>query len=588
MPYAQASSQKQRSRRAAIEKAREALNHWTTSGEQHIIIVSNRGPVEHQYDQQGAIQARRGAGGLVTALQPLALTMPAGWCSWVALAMTSADRAIAARQACAAQEYAGGGIPHRSRAFNLRFPRREGDPLADDLSRVMRYVTVPPQAYKHYYDQVSNGILWFLQHSLWNTADEPTFTRRNYLYWQNGYQRVNQAMADAVCEEVARKAASTLVLFQDYHLYLAPGLVRAWLEQEERDAETILGHFVHIPWPAARAWQLLPRPMLLAICQSLLANDLVGFQTPQDTANFLATIEAVLPEAQVQGGARGGTIAWQGRVTRVRAYPISIDPDEVRQEARRGAYCFERELRPLLGTPTIVRVDRLDPSKNILRGFQAFRLLLERYPALQGRIKFLAFLVPTRQGLALYRRYERQVRRCIEEINATFGRDGWQPIEAFFENNRARALAALRHYDVLLINPLIDGMNLVAKEGPVVNERAGVVVLSQTAGAAQQLGATSLLIAPTDIEQTAQALLCALTMPYEERQRRAALAQASIEQANLATWLRQQLADVEGIKVYRAHQRQGKPLSCLGGVENEQFAEEVLLPTEEVALSVRQ
>lgn len=512
------------------------------SGQRRLIIASNRGPVEYSYDRNGAFRTKRGAGGMITALLPAARYAPPEGFTWIAVAMTDAERAIAEHQEAARTAGNPAALPESLVGANgHRRPRRQNQkqPLPPT-----RFVNVPPTAYQRYYDGISNRILWFLQHYLWNTAEEPTFTAQHYQQWEQGYKLVNQAIADTICEEVVRDSSPALIWLQDYHLYLVPGMVRERLEQAGRAADTFIDHFIHIPWPNARYWQLLPRHMLMGIYHSLLANDLIGLQTRRDSRNFVAAVRSLIDDAEVTIDERGGRILWQEHTTLVRAEPISIDVQEVRQEAARGTRQYEKEVRPLLGTFTIVRVDRVEPTKNIVRGFHAFEGLLKLHPELAGQVKFLAFLVPSRQGLPSYRRYEREVRKIIKKINTAYGNDDWKPIEESFENNRSRALAAMRHYDALLVNAVIDGMNLVAKEGPVVNENNGVLILSETAGTAQQLGEVSITITPTDVEETTQALIRAIEMPLDERRQRAHDLRALIEQADLEAWLKQQFADV--------------------------------------------
>ncbi|HEY7357829.1 MAG TPA: trehalose-6-phosphate synthase [Ktedonobacterales bacterium] len=513
-----------------------------TSNQRRLIIASNRGPVEYSFDKQGALKTKRGAGGMITALLPAARYAPPEGFTWVAVAMTDADRTIAARQETArtAENHAAHttGLAY---ANGHQLPKRPGHKKEPPT----RFVNVAPDAYQRYYDGISNHILWFLQHYLWNTAEEPTFTAQEYEQWEQGYKLVNQAVADTVCEEVISQPSPALVWVQDYHLYLVPGMLRKRLEEAGRAANTFIHHFVHIPCPSARYWQLLPRHMLLDIYHSLLASDLIGLQTRRDMGNFLDTIRAVIDDAVIEQDERGGRIFWHGHSVLARSEPISIDVQEVRGEAARGTRTYEEQVRAMLSDFTIVRVDRLEPTKNIVRGFQAFEELLKTRPELAGKVKFLAFLVPSRQGLPSYRRYQREVRAIIRKINTTYGSDHWKPIEAIFENNRSRALAAMRYYDVLLVNAIMDGMNLVAKEGPVINKRDGVLILSETAGTAQQLGEASLTITPTDVEETTRALIRALEMPADERHQRAQRLRALIEQQDLEAWLNQQFADVD-------------------------------------------
>jgi trehalose 6-phosphate synthase len=193
-----------------------------------------------------------------------------------------------------------------------------------------------------------------------------------------------------------------------------------------------------------------------------------------------------------------------------------------------------------------VRVDRMEPSKNIVRGFRAFELLLERYPHLQGQVRFLAFLVPSRTNIRLYQRYTYEVRALVDAINRRFGTAEWTPIKLFYEENYPQAIAALTLYDVLLVNAVADGMNLVAKEGPTVNTRDGVLVLSETAGAHGQLGEHALTVAAADIEGTCNALYTALTMAPEERRRRAEALRRSIVDEDITLWLWWQVQDLKG------------------------------------------
>lgn len=209
-------------------------------------------------------------------------------------------------------------------------------------------------------------------------------------------------------------------------------------------------------------------------------------------------------------------------------------------------------IRPLLRKYTIMRVDRIEPTKNIIRGFQAYDLMLEAHPELHGEVTFLAFLVPSRETLAIYRRYGARVLRVIDQINRKYGTKDWTPIHAFLGNDRTRALAAMQWYDVLLVNPIMDGMNLVAKEGPVVNQRNGVLVLSRNAGAFQELSRGAIPTSPTDIGETAQGLYRGLTMSQEERRQKATLAQLAVESNDLNAWLSQQICDLDAL-VDRAH-----------------------------------
>ncbi len=496
------------SRPELAELCRDLLGH------QRLVIASNRGPVEHGADSNGAVVAQRGGGGLVTALSGVAQYTPL---AWVACAMTEEDRLVA-RQA--------------------RNGRLAVSSQGQDL--VVRYAVPSPEAYHSYYSLVSNPLLWFVQHYLWGLSDAPAIGERLHRAWDEGYVPVNGLVAKAIVSEAQRKDCAPFVMIHDYQLYLVASLVR------RRLPHVVLQHFIHIPWPAPDYWQFLPTRMRYAICRSLCANDIIGFQTGRYAQNFLQTCERVLPQAQVDCTSR--TVKIGGHVARVRAYPISIDAARLRRTIETpDAKEYQRALLPLCGEQTIVRVDRLDPSKNIARGFQAFDLLLRTHPELHGRVNFLAFLVPSRTDLPEYRLYKESVDRLVCNINSKYGSNGWVPIRVFYENNYIQALAAMSLYDVLLVNPVIDGMNLVAKEGPIVNTRHGVLVLSEMAGAYEQLSRGVVPVAPTDIPGTADALHRALTMPQRERQRRHNYIKRVVAEEDLTAWLFNQLEDLRAL-----------------------------------------
>ena len=218
-----------------------------------------------------------------------------------------------------------------------------------------------------------------------------------------------------------------------------------------------------------------------------------------------------------------------------------------RTAAGDGVAGYRDLLQDYTGERTIVRVDRAEPSKNVLRGFKAFDLFLERYPEWLGRVRFLSLLVPSRLAVPRYQRYLDDIYAIMGRINTKHGTETWRPVRLLVGDNYERALAAMTLYDALLVNSLADGMNLVAKEGALLNERGGVLILSETAGAHEQLGEHALSIAPCDIAGTADALHEALTMPTEERFRRAAALRQSVERADIVRWITDQLDDIAAI-----------------------------------------
>jgi trehalose 6-phosphate synthase len=510
-----------------------------------VVVASNRGPVEFARESSGKLTTRRGSGGVVTALATLAQQLPL---TWVAATMTDADREAFSDEHAASREVRLGRQPLR-----------------------VRYVNVPPDVYTRHYDEVSNELLWFLQHYLWDPANSPTFTERQYEAWDHGYRPVNYAIAQAVVREIletsstgkargrAPAGSDAIILLQDYHLYLAPAFVR------QRLPRATIEQFIHIPWPSLRYWQFLPERFLLEIYEGLAANDVLGFQTELDARNFLECARVVLPGSRVD--LDQGRLLWRRHRLLARAYPITVDADEViRTLASAPGRMAAQELGAQLSEAghVIVRVDRMEPAKNIVRGLLAYEALLRRHPELRGAVRHLAFLVPSRQGLKVYQRYEREVKRLIARINAEFGGDGWEPITPYIDNNRARALAAMRRYDALLVNPVIDGMNLVAKEGAIANEHDGVIILSRTAGAYQQLAEAVLPVTCTDVEETAEQLYEALAMPARERQQRAEKARAIVNDSSLTQWILDQLCDAASARLVPSGGANGRSLARAG------------------------
>jgi trehalose 6-phosphate synthase len=480
------------------------------AGGRRLLVASNRGPIQHVVERDGGLRAQRGAGGVVTALSALKDFLPI---TWVASAMSEGDRRVAAQWDAA--QSAG----------------------SDELA--IRFVAVPRRTFHQFYDIIANPLLWFLQHYMWDPAFGPDVDASVHEAWDRGYCVVNQAFADTLVDEVNRSGAP-FVMLHDYHLYLAPRFIRQKLPG------AVLQHFIHIPWPDPYYWTLISADMRTAIFAGLCANDIVGFQTPRFAENFMQGCRMFLPDAQVAWEER--TTTFRGHRTLARSYPISIDTNALQHTMRTALVRRHVErLRAYCGEQTVVRVERVEPSKNILRGFKALDLLLRRHREHRGRVKMLAFLVPSRTSIREYKRYTHEVMRHIEEVNLRHATPEWRPIELFYENNYAQALAGMSLYDVLLVNPIIDGMNLVAKEGPTVNTRDGVLILSEGAGAYEQLQGGALPVAATDVEGTVIALHMALTMPAEERARRAAYLRARVAEEDLTHWLLWQLRDLESL-----------------------------------------
>ena len=479
-----------------------------------LILVSNRGPVEHQMSGDGWPEARRGSGSVVTAFNSLAQKFEF---TWVASAMGEGDRVVSEN----------GQGPH----IKSPLPGHEIN---------LRYVVTPRRVYHKYYNILCNPLLWFLQHYMWNPPYNPNVDAAVHDAWESGYIPVNQAFANAVISEAQALEQAPIVIGHDYHLYLMPEFVR------KEVPEAVIQHFVHIPWPTPQYWHMIPDYIIRRICESLCTTDLLGFQTIGDVRCFLDTVEEFVPDVTVDRTSH--TVTRNGRTASVKVYPISINVEEVQRIANSPrALDYENRLSADTGDVTIVRIDRAEPNKNIVRGFRAYELMLTRYPELKGKVKFLAFLVPSRTHIRQYQRYMDEIQQVIQQINNNHGTDDWQPIVPFIENNYTQAIAGMKLYDVLLVNTIIEGMNLVAKEGPVVNNRDGVLVLSHSSGVYQQLSDGAISVSPTDIEGTMEALHQAITMSAEDRKARAARMLNSVCREDINHWLYQQMNDISGI-----------------------------------------
>jgi trehalose 6-phosphate synthase len=475
-----------------------------------LIVVSNRGPISFAR-VGGERVARRGGGGLVTALRSLVEHHDV---TWIASAMTEEDRAVAA-------ESGGAAVEERSRdgsAFRLRLVAHE------------------ETAYDWFYNVVANPMLWFLQHYLWQLAYEPSIDIALRNAWDEGYASVNEGFADAVLEELEAQPEAA-VFFHDYHLYLAPRLVR------RRAPDALLAHFVHIPWPQTDYWHVLPDRIRRSIHDGVLANDVVGFHTRQWALNFMRAASDV---ADADADFAESVVSHDGRRTVVSVHPISVDPAEFDELAgSEPVLAAERELVERRPEQLVVRVDRTDPSKNIVRGFRAFELYLEAHPEQHRHVVMLALLDPSRQEIPEYAEYLGAIQREARRVNDRFQREGWLPIELVIQDNFVGSVAAYKQFDALFVNAIFDGMNLVAKEAPLVNERDGVLILSENAGAHAELGEWALTVNPFDVAGQAQAIHQALTMAADERRSRLDAIRAHVREHDVTEWIGAQLGDLD-------------------------------------------
>jgi trehalose 6-phosphate synthase len=481
------------------------------AGRRKLIVVSNRGPVVHERDAAGERVARRGGGGLVTALRSLVERHDV---TWIASAMSAEDKLVA-------EEAGGEPIPETARS---------------GASYRLRFVVHDPSEYDWYYNVVANPMLWFIQHFLWGLASAPDIDHGLHHAWNEGYVPVNRNFADAVVLELEQEPDAA-VFFHDYHLYVAPGLVR------ERMPDAVLSHFVHVPWPMPEYWRVLPEPLRRAVHEGLLANDVVSLHTRRWRRNFLRSCEDVL-DVEIDWSSYSVRIG--DRLAAVQARPISVDPAEFDEIAASPAVeAEEAALAARRPEHLVVRVDRTDPSKNVVRGFRAYELYLDAHPEMHGRVQMLALLDPSRQDIPEYAEYLGAIQRAARAVNDRFQHGGWVPLDLQVQDNFPQAVAAYKQFDVLLVNAIFDGMNLVAKEAPLVNTRDGVLVLSENAGAHEELGELALSVNPFDIAGQAQAIHAGLTMAEDERRRRLEGIVQHVREHDIEGWIEAQLADLD-------------------------------------------
>lgn len=473
-------------------------------GEGQVVIASNRGPVSFSMSESGRLSARRGGGGLVSGLSAVADDEDL---LWVCAALSDADRQ-------AARHAPGGRL----------------DQAGYDAGGAVRMLNIAPATFHRAYNLVANSLLWFCHHMLFDIANKPVFDTTATREWAS-YREYNEAFADALAGE-APAGARTLV--QDYHLTLTPLMLR------ERRPDLRIAHFSHTPWAPPDYFRVLPDAIAREILCGLLGADHAGFLTRRWAEAFMDCCADVLG-ANVDRA--HGTVAHGGRVTRVGVHPLGVDgPALCERGDAADVLARERALREQVGDQAlVVRIDRTELSKNIVRGLAAYRELLTAYPQWRGRVVHLAFAYPSRHDLPEYREYTAAVQRMAAQITDEFATAGWDPLVLQVNDDYPRSLAAYRLADVLLVNPIRDGMNLVAKEGPVLSRQDTALVLSREAGAVAELGADALTVNPYDVSGTAQALHEALSMDRAERAaRRVRLAEAATAMPP-SRWFRDQL-----------------------------------------------
>ncbi|MEE1761888.1 MULTISPECIES: alpha,alpha-trehalose-phosphate synthase (UDP-forming) [unclassified Streptomyces] len=460
-----------------------------------ILVASNRGPITYTEDESGALTAKRGGGGLVSGLS--AIDSEAG-AVWVCSALGDGDREAVRR-----------GV---------------GEPG-------VRMLDIPADVHHDAYNGVANSTLWFVHHMLYQTPLEPSFDAEFRRQWAS-YETYNRAFAEALAQEAADGAA---VLVQDYHLTLVPRMLR------ELRPDLRIGHFSHTPWAPVDYFRLLPDDIAAQVLDGILGADRAAFLTRRWADAFTECARAVLGPDAASG-------------TRIGVHGLGADADFLRARAHEADVDDRMTaLREQIGTApdgtprrAIVRVDRTELSKNIVRGLHAYRQLLDDRPTWRERVVHLALAYPSRQDLAVYRDYMAEVQRVADDINERYGTPGWTPVVLHLKDDFARSLAAYRLADVALVNPIRDGMNLVAKEVPVVSDEGCALVLSREAGAYEELGDDSLVVNPYDVVGTAAALHEALSLPAAERAERTKRLAGAATALPPTRWFLDQLEALEG------------------------------------------
>jgi trehalose 6-phosphate synthase len=496
-----------------------------------VLIASNRGPVSFKRGDDGHLSATRGGGGVVSGLSAVADESDM---LWVCAALGDGDRAAA-----------------RAAPGGLLDPDLTGD------SAAVRMLDIPPALFQRAYNAVANSTLWFVHHMLYDTPNRPSFGHGFAREWE-AFRRYNEMFADALADAAraaadgvtpdgararaggARPAARAFI--QDYHLCLAPQMLA------ERAPGIPIAHFSHTPWAPPDYYRMLPRDIGREVLTGILGADHAGFLCRRWADAFVDCCAEFL-DADVDPGRSQVTHA--GHVTSIGVHPLGVDADRLQaRAAERDVLSRMRALaEATAGMQLIVRVDRTELSKNIVRGLEAYRELLRARPEWHGKVMHVAFAYPSRHDLPEYREYTAAVLRMALQIQDEFASPGWDPLLLEVNDDYARSLAACRLADVMLVNPIRDGMNLVAKEGPILSDRGCALVLSTEAGAADELGPYALMVNPFDISQTAQALHEALAMSAEDRERRGAALAAAAAAMPPTRWFRDQFDALDRLPV---------------------------------------
>jgi trehalose 6-phosphate synthase len=452
-----------------------------------LVVVSNRGPFTLVSGPGGALEFRPAAGGMAPSLSGALAEDPmisGGGALWVAAARTEADRLHAS----------GGAVTTGQDSLKLRM------------------VAVTAEIGRAASEVIANGTLWFLHHGLFDHARRPRFDRVWHEAWE-GYCQFNEAFADTIAEEAASGAT---VVVNDYHL----ALVGRYLAKRRPDLATAF--FSHTSFCPPEDLVMMPDGPRLDLMESMSRFGACGFHT------------ARWRDAFVRCASDAGVEAPATFVAPLGADPARLDEVAASEACRSRLERLEEELD---GRTLLLRSDRVELSKNLIRGFLAFDELLEDSPQWRGRLVFLARVYSSRESLPEYLAYRTEVEHVVARVNERWGARGYTPVVLDLEDDFAATVAALRRYDMLLVNPIRDGLNLVAMEGPAVNERDGVLVLSREAGAYDDLADVAVGINPFDVTGTAAAMASGLSMSDAERRVRAAELRRRARSRIPAHWL---------------------------------------------------
>lgn len=455
---------------------------------------------------------KTGAGGIVPALAPIMENIGG---TWISSTMNDADIEMA-----------------------RRFPQnRIPIPLENPKFNV-HLLIFNKKKYDEFYNKFHNPLLWFIHHYLWNLAEKPEIDDSIHQAWKS-YQYVNQKFAEKIIEEVNSTEKKPLVMLQDTHLQTCPSYIR------EKFDDVFLSQFIHIPWPQSEYFSILPEYIQKTIVEGLLSNNHIGFHIKSYVKNFLMICEKYADKVDF----KNYIVYYEGRETHIKNYPISVDIDRLNRLAEsREVLKQEQYVKKIKGNNFLIyRTERTDPSKNIVRGFKAYDLFFQKHPEFLGKVTFFITGMATREKVKEYRDYKAKVNAIIDEINEKYSKEGWKPIVPHFDAEYSLVTAAFKNYDLLLINSIHDGMNIVPKEGSIVNKNNGILIISDTTGSYDELKEYSLNINATDISETADAIYKAVHMRHEEREKRLNGLKGRIQQYDVYKWIGEQFNDIENL-----------------------------------------